>query len=70
MKMVASRAIPRPAEASSTYFQDASTAPSVFSIATSSAETTVVISMAIHSSASPLTAGAHSMDQAKMFSPT
>ena len=54
----------------STYFHAASVAPSVSSMATSSAETTVVISTAIHSSASPLTSGAHSIDQAKTFRPT
>ena len=69
MKIVASSAMPSPAEASSTYFHAASAAPSVSSIATSSAETTVVISIAIHSSARLLTAGAASIDQANTFSP-
>ena len=69
MMIVASKAIPRPDEAISTYFHAASVAPSVSSIATSSAETTVVISTAIHSRASPLTSGAHIIDQANAFNP-
>ena len=59
----------RPAEASSTYFQAASAAPSVPSRATSSAETIVVTSMAIHSSARLLIIGAASMDHANRLSP-
>ena len=43
----------------STYFQAASVAPSVSSIATNSAEMTVVTSIATHNSASPLTSGSH-----------
>ena len=69
MKMVASRAMPNPDEAISTYFHAASVAPSVLSSATSSAETTVVISTAIHSSASPFTSGAQIIDQANAFMP-
>ena len=69
MKMVASSAMPRPAEAISTYFHAASTAPSVSSIATSSAEITVVTSTAIHSRARLLISGAASIDQANRFSP-
>ena len=70
MMIVASSAIPSPAEAISTYFQAASALPRVPSSATSSAEITVVISTAIHSSASPFISGAQSMDQANRFSPT
>jgi len=66
---VASRARPRPALAISTYFQAASAAPSVSSIATSRAETIVVISTAIHSRARLLISGAASMAQANRFSP-
>ncbi len=66
---MASSARPRPALAISTYFQAASAAPSVSSIATSNAETIVVISTAIHSSARLLISGAASIDQANRFSP-
>ena len=69
MMIVASKAIPRPDEAISTYFQAASAAPSVPAIATSNADTTVVISTATHSRASPLTSGAHTIDQANAFNP-
>ena len=65
MMIVASSAMPRPSEARSTYFQAASVAPSVSSIATSRAEITVVISMATHSSARPFTSGATTIDQQK-----
>ena len=58
-----------PAEASRTYFHAASAAPSVPSIATSSAETIVVTSIAIHSSARLLISGAASIVQANRFSP-
>ena len=51
------------------YFQAASAAPSVFSIATSSAEITVVTSTAIHSSARLFIIGAASIDHANRFSP-
>jgi hypothetical protein len=66
---VASRARPRPALAISTYFQAASAAPSVSSIATSRAEMIVVISTAIHSRARLLISGAASIAQANRFSP-
>ena len=66
---MASRARPSPDDAISTYFHAASAAPSVSSIATSSAEMTVVTSMAIHSSARLLISGATSIDQAKMLNP-
>src|SRR6266567_7576687 len=56
-KIVPSSATASPAEASRTYFQAASAAPSVPSIATSSADTIVVTSIAIHSSARLLIAG-------------
>ena len=69
MKMVASSAIPRPQEASRTYFHAASVASSVLSKATSRADTTVVTSIAIHSNASPLASGAQIIDQAKTFMP-
>ena len=69
MKIVANSAMPSPQEAISTYFQAASVAPSVLSSATSSAETTVVISTAIHNRASPLTSGAQIIDQANVLSP-
>ena len=64
-----SRARPSPALAISTYFQAASAAPSVSSIATSSAEMIVVTSTAIHSRARLLIIGAASMDQANRLSP-
>ena len=67
--MVASRARLRPAEAIRTYFQAASAARSVSSIATSSAEMTVVTSIAIHSSARLPIRGAASIAQANAFSP-
>ena len=67
--MVASRPRPRPADAIRTYFHDASAAPSVSSIATSSAETTVVTSMAIQSSARLLISGAASIAQANTLNP-
>ena len=70
MKIVASSARPSPAEASSTYFHAASAAPSVSSIATSSAETTVVTSIATHSRARLLISGAASIAQANRLSPT
>lgn len=69
MTIVASSPMPRPAEASSTYFHAASAALPVSSSATSSADTTVVISTAIHSSARPSMSGAHIIDQANRFSP-
>ena len=69
MMIVASSAMPSPSEAMSTYFQLASVAPSVSSMATSSAEMTVVISMATHNSARPLTKGAATIDQQKRLSP-
>jgi hypothetical protein len=69
MKIVPSRAIARPAEASSTYFQAASAAASVPSSATSSAEMMVVTSMATHSSARLPMIGAASMDHANRLSP-
>ncbi len=47
----------------STYFHAASTAASVFSSATSRAETTVVTSTAIHSRARLFIVGATSIDQ-------
>ena len=53
----------------STYFQAASAAPSVASIATSSAEMIVVTSTAIHSRARLLISGAASIAQANRFSP-
>ena len=53
----------------STYFQAASAAPSVSSIATSRAEITVVTSMATQSRARLPISGAASMAQAKMFKP-
>src|ERR1700685_4164898 len=62
MKTVASSARPRPADAIRMYFQAASAAPSVFSIATSSAEITVVTSTAIHSSARLFILGAAVFD--------
>ena len=66
---MASRARLRPALAISTYFQAASAAPSVSSIATSSAEMIVVISTAIHSSARLLIIGAASIAHANRLSP-
>ena len=69
MKIVASKRDAEPEEAISTYFHAASVAPSVSSSATSSAETTVVISTAIHNSASPLTSGAQIIDHANALSP-
>jgi hypothetical protein len=66
---VASRARLRPALANSTYFQAASAAPSVSSIATSSAEMIVVTSTAIQSRARLLISGAASIDQANRFRP-
>ena len=51
------------------YFHAASAAPSVSSIATSSAEITVVTSTAIHSRARLLIIGAASIDHANRFSP-
>ena len=60
---MASSARPSPAEAISTYFQAASTAASLFSSATSSAETTVVTSTAIHSRARLFIIGPTSIDQ-------
>jgi hypothetical protein len=66
---VASRARLRPALAISTYFQAASAAPSVSSIATSSAEMIVVTSTAIQSRARLLISGAASIDQANRFRP-
>ena len=68
--MVASSARPRPAEAIRTYFQAASAAPSVSSIATSSAETTVVTSTAIHSRARLPISGAASIAQANTLNPS
>jgi hypothetical protein len=56
-------------EASSTYFHAASAAPSVSSIATRSAEITVVTSIATHSSARLLIIGAASIAQANRLSP-
>ena len=67
--IVANSAIPSPSEAIRMYFHAASDAPSVSSIATSSADTTVVISIAIHNSASPLTNGTITSDQQKRLSP-
>ena len=64
-----SRARPRPALAISRYFQAASAAPSLSSIATSRAEMMVVTSTAIHSRARLLISGAASIDQANRFSP-
>ena len=64
-----SRARLRPELAISTYFQAASAAPSVSSIATSKAEMIVVTSTAIHSRARLLISGAASIDQANRFSP-
>ena len=64
-----SRARLRPALAISTYFQAASAAPSVSSIATSRAEMIVVTSIAIHSRARLLIRGAASIDQANRLSP-
>ena len=64
-----SRARLRPALAISTYFQAASAAPSVSSIATSRAEMIVVISTAIHSRARLLISGAASIAQANRLSP-
>ena len=69
MMIVASSAIPRPSDAIRTYFQLASVAPSVSSMATSNAETTVVISMATHNRASPFTRGTATIDQQKRLSP-
>ena len=69
MKIVPSRAMASPAEASSTYFHAASAAASVPSSATSSAEMIVVTSMATHSSARLPMTGAASMDQANRLSP-
>ena len=66
---MASRARLRPALAISTYFQAASAAPSVSSIATSSAEMIVVTSTAIQSRARLLIIGAASIDQANRFRP-
>ena len=64
-----SRARLKPALAISTYFQAASAAPSVSSIATSRAEMIVVTSTAIHSRARLLISGAASIAQANRFSP-
>ena len=61
--------MPSPIEAMSTYFHAASVAPSVSSMATSSAETTVVTSIATHNRANPLTSGAMAIDHAKRFRP-
>ena len=69
MKIVPSSAILSPAEAIRMYFQAASAAPSVASMATSSAEITVVTSTATQSRARLLMSGAASMDQANRFSP-
>ena len=66
---MASRARLRPALAISTYFQAASAAPSVSSIATSRAEMIVVTSTAIQSRARLLISGAASIDQANRFRP-
>jgi hypothetical protein len=70
MTMVANSAMPSPAEASSTYFQAASDAARVRSSATISAETTVVISTAIHNKARPLTSVAQIIDQANRLNAT
>ncbi len=69
MTMVAKSATPSPIDAMSRYFQAASVALSVSSMATSNADTTVVTSIATHNSANPLTRGAIAMDQAKRFNP-
>ena len=69
MMIVANKAMPSPREAISTYFQLASVAPSVSSMATSRAEMTVVISIATQRSASPFTRGAATIDQQKRLSP-
>ncbi len=61
--MIDSSAIPSPLEAISTYFHDASSAASVRSIATSSAETIVVSSTATHSVPKSAASGTSSMLQ-------
>ena len=61
--------MPSPIDAMSTYFHAASAAPSVSSMATSSAEMTVVTSIATHNSASPFTRGANAIAQANIFNP-
>lgn len=66
---MASSAMPSPDEAMSAYFQAASVASLVLSSATSSADTTVVISTAIHSKARSLTSSAQIIDQEKAFKP-
>ena len=66
--MIDSSAIPSPQEAISTYFHDASSAASVRSIATSSAETIVVSSTATHSVPKSLASGTSSIVQPNRFS--
>ncbi len=61
--------MPRPIEAMRTYFQAASVALWVSSIATRRAETTVVTSIATQTSARSLTSGAASIAQQKTFNP-
>ena len=69
MTTVASNDKPSPREASKMYFQAASTALSVPSRATSNALTTVVTSIATHSSPMLLTKGAIAIAHANMFMP-
>ena len=64
-RITASRAIPSPTEAISTYFQAASSAASVRSSATSSTETIVVSSTATHSVAKSVISGTSSIVQPK-----
>ena len=66
--MIDSSAIPSPLEAIRTYFQDASSAASVRSIATSSAEMIVVSSTATHSVPKSAASGTSSMVQPNRFS--
>ena len=68
MTMIDSSAIPRPLEAISTYFHAASSAASVRSIATSSAETIVVSSTATHSTPKSAASGTSSITHPNRFS--
>ena len=69
MKIVPSSAMLRPADAIRMYFQAASAEPSVPSSATSSAEITVVTSMATQSRARLLIIGAASIAPANRLIP-
>ena len=66
--MIDSSAIPSPEEAISTYFQAASSAASVRSIATSNAEMIVVSSTATQSVPKSAVSGTSSIDQPNRFS--